>query len=160
MKADQTVKNWRNQAVGKNFQNEIEQLAGYIPDVLLIPQWPQVQFFKGGKAKVIGEAEPDYHLFIGRLPFIFDAKTTVSKDFRPDSKHQFEDLRLAASQGIGAFYLVHWLNEREIELFHVYETDLWPVSYRRGTGTFSVSAENSWFQELTERYLRSYYDER
>ena len=160
-KADQTVKNWRNQATGKAFQLVIEQLASYTPGVLLVPQWPQVQFFKDGKAKIVGEAWPDYVLYYYRLPFLFDAKTTVEPTtYRPGSKskHQFEHLRLAASNGLGAFYLVNWLSHRMIELFPVIETDLWPVSYKYLSGVYQVEAEGgNWLGEMTEHFFRHYY---
>ena len=143
--------NWRNQAVGKNFQDEIEMLGAYLPGVLLVPQWPQVQFFKGGNAKVVGEAWPDYFLFYYRKPFLFDAKATIEKDtYRPSKrfKHQFDRLVYAAGQGIYAFYLVNWLTYQSIEVFQVTETDTWPFKAPFGTGALMTSQEGNWLEPV------------
>lgn len=132
------------------------------PGVLLVKQWPHVQFFSGGKAKVVGEAWPDYALYLYNRPFILDAKTTVEpKTYRPDSrfKHQFEKLRLAASNGLGAFYLVHWLNHQVIELFQVHETDLWPISYPYATGVCRVAYQDNWLGILVDNYFSTYYQD-
>lgn len=151
---------WRNQAIGANFEETILQLAEYTPGVMLIPQFPQVKFFRGGKAKIVGEAWPDYILLYFNRPFILDAKTTVeTATFRPhkDQKHQFERLREAAGYRIGAFYLVYWLTHRVIEVHHVYENDLWPISFKYGAGQFRLSDQENWFSELATGYLARYY---
>ena len=153
------VAGWRNQAVGRIFQEEIEQLAGYLPGVLLIPQWPQVQFFRGGKAKIVGEAWPDYILYLYRKPYLFDAKTTSEpKTYRPlfKSKHQFDRLQIAAGNGLYAFYLVNWLTYRSIEIFQVLETDIWPVKYPLGTGAFMTGQDGNWLEPVLE-FLNTVY---
>lgn len=157
----QAFKNWRNQAVGKAFQETIETLAGYTPGVLLMPQWPQVQFFKGGKAKVVGEAWPDYLMFHYNRPFMFDAKTTVEeKTYRPPTseKHQFEKMVLAASHGIAAFYLVNWLKAEIVEIFMVHETDTWPVKYRFTNGAWaSYTQDENWLEKMVNQFCKDYY---
>lgn len=144
-------KNWRNQAVGKNFEKEIEQLAGYTPGLLLVRQWPEVKFFKGGKSEVVDKGWPDYIAFYSRKHFMFDAKTTgETKKFRPSKQQidQFDRLVIAAAYGIPAFYLVNWLENKIIEVFRVYETDTWPVSYEKFTGSFWTPEEGNYLEPL------------
>lgn len=153
-----TIKNWRNQAVGAAFQQEIEQLAAYTPGALLIAQWPQVKFFKNKTAKIVKEAWPDYILFLYQEPFIFDAKTTMQAEtYRPSERHQFDNLQIAAANGIISFYLVNWLTYKEIEIFAVRETDTWPVKYPYQSGSFRVMVDGNWVQTLCDHYLGKAY---
>lgn len=155
-----TLKNWRNQAIGAAFQNEIETLAGYTPGALLIAQWPQVKFFRNKTAKIVKEAWPDYILFLYQEAFIFDAKTTMQAEtYRPSERHQFDNLQIAACNGLVSFYLVNWIEKKEIELFPVRETDTWPVKYRHNSGAFRVMVDGNWFQLLCDHYLSKVYKE-
>lgn len=160
-KSDQTAKNWRNQAAGQAFEDEIITLSGFTPGLMLIRQYPGVRFFSGGRAEVIAEAWPDFVLFYNHFPFIFDAKTTQEKKvFRPStkSKHQFFRLVETAGNGIGAFYLVNWLEYDLIELFKVNEADQWPVKYEVTKGEFYASRyEGNWLQVFADNYFSIFY---
>lgn len=139
-----------NQSFGQRVEDDIEWQSAMIGTLFSIKQYPAIKFFQPGRAKVVGNAYPDY---IGLFPggwMMFDAKGVSNKEtFSPDTRrrHQFETLRNFSEINRYCFFLVYWELHQTGEAFLVTPTMKWKPKFQYGKGNYSGSG-NLWFKEI------------
>lgn len=150
----------RSQRVGDAFEQLILWSAHNDGRLTLVKQHPEVRFFRGGRAKVVAKAVPDFMGWVGdrALGVVFDAKSTENKRrlVAPrDRRHQFEFMRRVAEQHpwVMTFYLVEWRGSdpTEFEVFPVKADSRWPFVMEKGGGLFSVSSIGDVWQMLISK---------
>lgn len=138
------------QASGAELERTLEEMAAYIPDLILSKNYPKVLFYAPGQAKIIGTGEPDYWAIYRGLPMLFDAKSVGDvSGYSPEKKkeHQFDRMRFASERGVFAFYLIYWKSLGMAEIFRIYGDMVWPVRLKPGEGDFR-NGDGLWFEGL------------
>ena len=138
------------QASGAALETTLEEMAAFIPDLILSKNYPKVQFYAPGQANITGKAEPDFWAIYRGLPMLFDAKSVGEvSGYSPEKKreHQFDRMRFASERGVFAFYLVYWKPLGMAEIFRVYGDMTWPIRLKPGEGDFR-NGDGLWFEGL------------
>ena len=146
------------QSVGAQWESMIENEVARLGNLILVKQYPETQFIQAGRARVVGTAWADY-ICMGReaggnTVFTFDAKTTKNKQKlkMPQKRmHQFAKLKLAASVGIPAFYLVWWRSSNIIAAHYVTNESRWPFYAIKDENNFSTDLSPGWAEPLIRK---------
>jgi len=146
------VRGWQNQRRGSQLESDVIAQVAMDANVVAIKQHVETQFVGRGKAIVVGEAWPDFILFVRTSAYFFDTKSTGNAkavSMPKDREHQFERLRHMSALGLPAFYLVHWRQHEVYEAFPVTIWSNWPFRCRYYEGVVRARGDK-WLGEILE----------
>ena len=144
----------QSQAVGEAFETELMFQVSRCIDLRIVKQHPETKFFGAGRAKVVGDAYPDFILFASDFTAVFDTKSIGNDSYFQvprKRERQFEFL-VDASLIVPAGYLIEWRKYGLIGWHPVRPDMRMPHRVKMGEGGSVVSHDlgGRWFSLLLE----------